>query len=169
MRHQNSVFHSVLNHVPWPVFDRLVETHVADARVRRLTTKSQFVALLYGQLSGASSLREIVTGVESHAARLYHLGATTVRRSTLADANARRPVAVFMVVEVAEWALAPILKRRAASPSLVVAEVAAAGTMAAAEVVAAEVVAVAAAVVAAAAGVAARRVSPVRLQLSPQR
>jgi len=95
MRHQNSVFHSVLNHVPWPVFDRLVETHVADARVRRLTTKSQFVALLYGQLSGASSLREIVTGVESHAARLYHLGATTVRRSTLADANARRPVAVF--------------------------------------------------------------------------
>lgn len=95
MRHQNSVFHSVLKNVPWPEFDRLVAAHGADARVRRLTTKSQFVALLYGQLSGAASLREIVTGLESHAARLYHVGADPVRRSTLSDANALRPVAVF--------------------------------------------------------------------------
>ena len=70
MRHHNSVFHAVLQHVPWHEFDRLVEAHGTDARVRRLTTKSQFVALLYGQLSGASSLREIVTGLASHAARL---------------------------------------------------------------------------------------------------
>ena len=25
MRHQNSVFHGVLKHVPWPVFDRVVK------------------------------------------------------------------------------------------------------------------------------------------------
>lgn len=95
MRHQNSVFHSVLKHVPWPAFERLVETHSADARVRRLTTKSQFVALLYGQLSGASSLREIEAGLASHADRLYHLGAAPARRSTLSDANAMRPAALF--------------------------------------------------------------------------
>jgi IS4 transposase len=95
MRHQNSVLHSVLRHVPWPAFDRLVDEHGADWRVRRLTTKSQFVALLYGQLSGAVSLREITMGLESHAAQLYHLGADRVRRSTLSDANAQRPVAVF--------------------------------------------------------------------------
>jgi hypothetical protein len=53
------------------------------------------VALLYGQLSGASSLREIEAALSSHAARLYHLGARQVRRSTLAEANARRPAAVF--------------------------------------------------------------------------
>lgn len=95
MRHRNSIFHSVLKHVPWPEFERLVEEHAADARVRRLRTKSQFVALLYGQLSGAASLREIVTGLESHAARLYHLGCGKVCRSTLSDANALRPAAVF--------------------------------------------------------------------------
>jgi IS4 transposase len=95
MRHENSVFHGVLKHVPWTEFERLVAAHGADHRVRRLTTKSQFVALVYGQLSGASSLREIVTGLESHAARLYHLGADRVCRSTLSDANAWRPVAVF--------------------------------------------------------------------------
>jgi hypothetical protein len=96
MRHQNSVFHAVLKHVPWPWFERLVEAHCADARVRRLTTQNRLIALLYGQLSGAVSLREIVTGLESHAARLYHLGAAPVRRSTLADANALRPAALFV-------------------------------------------------------------------------
>jgi Transposase DDE domain/Domain of unknown function (DUF4372) len=95
MRHHNSVFHAVLKQVPWSVFDRLVAAHQADRRVRRLTTKSQFVALLYGQLEGAASLREIEAGLESHKSRLYHLGVTAPRRSTLADANALRPAAVF--------------------------------------------------------------------------
>lgn len=95
MRHKNSVFHDLLKHVPWTAFDHLVEAHGADSRVRRLSTRSQFVALLYGQLSGASSLREIEGGLSSHAARLYHLGAQPVARSTLADANAARPAAVF--------------------------------------------------------------------------
>lgn len=95
MRHQNSVFHGLLKHIPWDVFDRLVSQYGADSRVRRLSTKNQFVALLYGQLSGAVSLREIVGGLASHTARLYHLGVQPVQRSTLADANARRPSGVF--------------------------------------------------------------------------
>lgn len=95
MRHQNTVFHSVLKHVPWPRFEALVEEHGADARVRRLSTKGQFIALLYGQLCGAQGLREIVTALSSHETRLYHLGGDPIRRSTLSDANSHRPVAVF--------------------------------------------------------------------------
>jgi IS4 transposase len=95
MPHHNTVFRDLLKLVPWHRFEALVEDHDADARVRRLSTKGQFVTLLYGQLSGASGLREIVTGLSSHAARLYHLGADPVRRSTMSDANAKRPVAVF--------------------------------------------------------------------------
>ena len=72
--------------------------HGADAGVRRLSTKSQLVAMLYAQLSGAASLREIEAGLASHSRRLYHLGARPVRRSTLADANAHRPAAVFTEV-----------------------------------------------------------------------
>lgn len=95
MRHHNSVFHDLLKRIPWALFDRLVAEHKADHRVRRLSTKTQLIALLYGQLSAASSLRELVGGLESHAARLYHVGGRTVSRSTLADANANRPSAVF--------------------------------------------------------------------------
>jgi hypothetical protein len=95
MRHQNSVFHEVLKQVPWGEFERLVAVHRADWRVRRLPTKSQFIAMTYAQLAGATSLREIVTGMESQAIRLYHLGAKLPKRSTLADANRERPSGFF--------------------------------------------------------------------------
>lgn len=95
MRHHNTVFHRVLKHVPWSRFEALVDEHGADERVRRLATKSQLIALLYGQLSGAQTLRQIVTALSSHEARLYHLGAGPVRRSTLSDANTLRPAEVF--------------------------------------------------------------------------
>jgi len=95
MRHDNSVFHSLQRHIPWSVFAALVEKYGADRRVRRLDTKSQFLALLFGQLAGAASLREIEAGLASHAARLYHLGAAPAARSTLSDANRRRSWQVF--------------------------------------------------------------------------
>ena len=95
MPHQNIVFRDILKQVPWDEFDRLVEDHKSDARVRTLSTKDQFIALVYGQLSGASSLRDIVARLQSHEARLYHVGAKPVRRSTLADANSARPSALF--------------------------------------------------------------------------
>ena len=95
MRHHNSVLHQVLKLVPWAVFERLVDEAQADKHVRRLSTKSQLIALLYGQLSGAGSLREIEAGLKSHQVRLYHLGTEPAKRSTLADANALRPAEVF--------------------------------------------------------------------------
>jgi IS4 transposase len=95
MRHQNSVFHSLTKHVPWSRFEEIVEKYGADRLARKLTTKRHFIALLYGQLSGSTSLREIVTGMTSHETRLYHVGARPVKRSTLSDANAQRPWQVF--------------------------------------------------------------------------
>ncbi len=95
MRHQNSVYHALTQYVPWDGFDQLVDEHEGDKGVRILTMRDQFSAMLYGQLAGAVSLREIEGGLQSHRTRLYHLNAKPVKRSTLADANASRPVAVF--------------------------------------------------------------------------
>ena len=98
MRHQNSVFHQLTKHVPWAVFDGAVAAHGADYRVRRLRTRDQFLALLYGQFSGASSLREIEDALRSHEARLYHAGLRRVSRSTLSDANQKRSFEVYAEV-----------------------------------------------------------------------
>ena len=95
MLHQNTVIHAVLKHLPWYWLNRAVEKYGADELSRTLTTKQHVIALLYGQMSGATSLREIVAGLESHAARLYHLGSGPVKRSTLSDANSHRPWQVF--------------------------------------------------------------------------
>ena len=117
MRHQNSVFHSITKLIPWRAFKRLVEEHGADARVRRLSTKSQLLALLYGQLSGAESLRDIVGALKSHAPRLYHLGAAKVSRSTLSDANNLRCADVFtgLFARLAAQAL-PGLRKKLREP-----------------------------------------------------
>ena len=95
MRHKNSVYHALTQYVPWGGFDQLVDEHEGDKGVRTLTMRDQFSAMLYGQLAGAVSLREIEGGLLSHRTRLYHVNAKPVKRSTLADANASRPVAVF--------------------------------------------------------------------------
>ena len=95
MLHQNTVFHSLTKHVPWHKLEQIVEKYGADDLSRTLNTKRHFIALLYGQFSGAKSLREIVTGLKSHETRLYHLGAAAVKRSTMSDANTERPWQVF--------------------------------------------------------------------------
>src|SRR4029077_19265044 len=95
MRHQNSVFHGLTKHIPWSKFEQIVEKYGTDQLVRKLTTKRQFIALLYGQFSGSTSLREGGSGMASHETRLYHVGAAAVRRSTMSDANSKRPWQVF--------------------------------------------------------------------------
>jgi Transposase DDE domain/Domain of unknown function (DUF4372) len=95
MRHENSVLHGLLQFVPWGEFDRLVEEHGADDRSRKFSARSHLVALLSGQVWGCESLRAIETLQAANVTRLYHVGARPVRRSTLADANAARPWAVF--------------------------------------------------------------------------
>jgi hypothetical protein len=95
VRHQNSVFHDIVKLIPWAAFDRLVEEHGADELVRKFKTRHQLLALLFGQLAGANSLRAIEATMASHQARLYHVGGKVPARSTFADANRVRSPLVF--------------------------------------------------------------------------
>ncbi len=95
MRHHNTLLHALLQFIPWSRLEALVEEHGSDRGVRKLSSKSQLIALLHAQLSGASSLREVEATLASQSARLYHLGASAPKRSTLAEANANRPADAF--------------------------------------------------------------------------
>lgn len=95
MPHQNIVFHELLKHIPWAVFDRLVDECDADWDERMVKSKAHLIAMLYGQLCGARSLRNIETNLKSHASKLYHLGGCTISRSALSTANSSRPADVF--------------------------------------------------------------------------
>jgi hypothetical protein len=95
MRYRNTVLHSLLSHVRWGRFEAHVARHGSDKHVRTLSTKTQFIAMAYGQLSGTDGLRETVTQFNSHGPKLYHVGAKPVARSTLAEANQKRSATLF--------------------------------------------------------------------------
>src|ERR1700694_594076 len=93
--HTKTVFRDILKLVPWLELDKLVKNHGSDELVRSFTTKRQLLALLSGQLSGASSRRDSEASMESHQGRLYHVGGFAPARSTFADANRSRNPEVF--------------------------------------------------------------------------
>lgn len=56
---------------------------------------SQFVALATAQLTGRSSLRDIVSNLRAQCHKLYHLGCGPVTRSSLGRVNERQPSSLF--------------------------------------------------------------------------
>jgi hypothetical protein len=96
MAHNNTVLSQMLQLLPRHVFEHQVETHSWQGpKPRKLSYWSQLVGMLYAQLGGKKSLRDLVFSLGRHHKKLYHLGLAPVKRSTLADANEQRPAQVF--------------------------------------------------------------------------
>jgi len=105
MAHRNTIFRQILQLVDRHVFNRVERESFRSARkCRNLNRWQQFTAMMFAQLAGLSSLRDIAQQFEGQAKRLYHLGLRTVRRSTLADANAERPVEFFEAIFQEQYA-----------------------------------------------------------------
>lgn len=89
-------FHEVLKGLPRGLFDRLVEARQADKHSKGFSSRDQLIAMIFAQLSGASSLRALETSFNQHPHQHYHLGTGPIRRSTLAEANAKRDSGLFL-------------------------------------------------------------------------
>ena len=76
-------------------FRKIVNSYKGDHRVRTLTCRTQFIHLLFSQISGHDSLRDTVDRSNSLSKKLYHLGCRPVSRSTLADANNKRDSQIY--------------------------------------------------------------------------
>jgi IS4 transposase len=85
----------VLQAVPRGAFDRIVQQHQGDRYTKGFGCWQHLLAMVYAQLSGCTSLRQLEAGFNAHPNAHYHLNTRRVRRSTLADANATRSPAVF--------------------------------------------------------------------------
>jgi putative transposase len=95
VRYQNTVLSSLLKALPRRRFAAIVERHKGDKYIKGFSSWDHLVTLTSAQLGGLSSLREIQAVWNAQAAHHYHLGSGAIRRSTLSDANRRRPSAVF--------------------------------------------------------------------------
>lgn len=91
----SSVFSQVVNLVPRSEFEAIVSKYNGDRGVRTLDCWTWFGALLFGQMSGHDSIRAIERVFAHKDPQMQRMGFGPVRRSTLADANMVRPVAVL--------------------------------------------------------------------------
>ncbi len=71
--------------------------HQTGRSSRKFGFKEQFTFMDFIQLVVKSSLRNALRCLESMPSRLYHWGLGKIARSTVADANATRPVEFFKV------------------------------------------------------------------------
>jgi putative transposase len=95
VRFGSSVLGAVVKALPRRTFAQLVERHGADRYDKEFDSWDHLLALLYAQLGGIGSLRELATSWNAHSQHHYHLGCGKLFRSTLSDANARRPPVLF--------------------------------------------------------------------------
>jgi len=96
MKHINTIFHQLLREVPRHQFEKVINRYEGDRRIRSLPCWTQFCAMLFAQLCSRQSLRDVVSAWDSHSNAHYHIGAQKVKRSTLADANSKRPAGMYM-------------------------------------------------------------------------
>jgi hypothetical protein len=103
--HSRSAFHLLLEPLDRRVIARAVAAHGGDHGVgsgdNAWTCERHLKSLLFAQWAGLTSLRQIVTGLRAQSRSFYHLNLRAPCRSTLADANAERPAAVFRDIATA--------------------------------------------------------------------
>jgi hypothetical protein len=90
------LFARLVELLPRRAFVSAVARYAGDRRVRSLSCMDQLVAMIYGQLTGRTSLRETVLCLHALGAKRYHCGIRrAVARSSLADANESRDWRIF--------------------------------------------------------------------------
>ena len=93
-----SLFQQIIKSLPRRQIGNLVAAHGSDKWCKRFPTFEHLVVMIYAQLSGQTSLRDLEASFNALPARHGHLRCRGVKRSTLSDANAARPTAVFEAV-----------------------------------------------------------------------
>jgi putative transposase len=98
MRFADSIFASLLKPIDRRQFQKVVDRHEGDAYDKSFKSWDHLIALVYAQLAGINGLRALEAGFNANPQHHYHLGTGELCRSTLSDANARRPAGIFAQV-----------------------------------------------------------------------
>jgi IS4 transposase len=95
MRFTPSIIGKVIEPINRRAFQAIVARHGGDTYDKSFRSWDHLMVLIHAQLSGATSLRALEAQWNAHRQHHYHLGSGPLRRSTLSDANRRRPEGVF--------------------------------------------------------------------------
>ena len=90
------IFAQVIDFIPRYQFDKLVKKYKGDWHAKDLSCYSQLLHLLFGQITGCVSIRDICLCLEAHGSSIYHLGIRkSVNQSNLCRANEKRDYRIY--------------------------------------------------------------------------
>ena len=95
MRFSPGIFGKLLEAINRRQFQAIVDRNAGDAYDKSFHSWDHLVTLVFAQLSEARGLRGLEAAWNANSQHHYHLGGGPLQRSTLSDANKRRPAAVF--------------------------------------------------------------------------
>ena len=95
MRYRDSIFRQLLKPLSRRFLGTSAARHKAEAYDKSFRCWDHLVAMVYAQLADVQSLRELETAWNANSHHHYHLGTGRIARTTLGDANMRRPTEVF--------------------------------------------------------------------------
>ena len=95
MGHSNSIFAQLQQFIPSSAFNSIISRHNANHYYKKFSCKNHLMVMLYAQLTGKDSLRDIEQGLCLRDSSLYHLGIKSVAKSTISRANNDRSYKIF--------------------------------------------------------------------------
>jgi len=96
MNTERTVFSQLMDFIPKHQFNQCVRRYRGNYRTRRFSCFDQFLCMAFAQLTFRESLRDIETCLRAMTPKLYHAGFRgRISKSTLADANEKRPWQIY--------------------------------------------------------------------------
>ncbi len=96
MNNGKYVFAQIVTFIPARIFDRCVAKHNGNKWIKHFSCWNQMMCMMFGQLSGRESLRDLLITIGAHSSKYYHLGfGKNVSRSNLASANELRDCQIY--------------------------------------------------------------------------
>ncbi len=95
MGHQNTMLSQIVRLIMRYGIERAINRYSGDKWVKKFNSKNHLTVMLYGQITGKDSLRDIINGLKVNESKLYHLGIKGFSKSSLSEANKKRDWRIF--------------------------------------------------------------------------
>lgn len=90
------IFNQLCSLLPRDHFEYLVKKHEGNSYMKTYSCWNHFLVMLWAQLTGRESLRDIESSLRAHKDKLYRLGmGKNISRNNLSHANATREVSIY--------------------------------------------------------------------------
>jgi len=95
MGYQDSMLSQIVRTITDLGIEGAIRRYSGDKWVKKFNTKNHLTVMLYGQIGGKDSIRDIIHSLKVHQNKLYHLGIKGFSRSTLSESNKKRDWRIF--------------------------------------------------------------------------